>query len=62
MVAHITYMSHERLWLTKMTFRDGGARNEVKEGEGLRIKDRGLDCFHGDKGDVVEGVPFNSLY
>jgi hypothetical protein len=40
----------------------GGARNQVKEGGGLRIKDRGLDSFHGDKGDVVEGVSFNSLY
>jgi hypothetical protein len=39
-----------------------GVRNQVKEGGGLRIKDRGLDCFYGDKDDVVEGVPFNSLY
>jgi hypothetical protein len=41
----------------------GGTRNQVKKGGGgLRIEDRGLDRFHDDKGDIVEGVPFNSLY
>jgi hypothetical protein len=40
----------------------GGARNQLKEGGGLRVKDHGLDSFHGDKGDVVEGIPFNLLY
>jgi hypothetical protein len=39
----------------------GGTRNQLNEGGGLRVKDCSLDCFHGDKGDVVEGVSFNAL-
>jgi hypothetical protein len=38
-----------------------GARNQVKEGGGLRVEDRRLDCFHGDKSNVVEGVSLNAL-
>jgi hypothetical protein len=34
----------------------------VQEGGGLRVKGRSLDCFHGDKGDVVEGVSLDALY
>jgi hypothetical protein len=38
-----------------------GTRNQVKEGGGLRVEDHSLDCFHGNKSDVVEGVSFNVL-
>ena len=39
----------------------GGTRDHVKEGGGPRVEGYGLDCLHGNKGDVVEGVTLYTL-
>jgi hypothetical protein len=39
----------------------GGTRDEVEEGRGPRVKSSSLDRFHGDEGNVIEGVTLYAL-